>query len=206
MINSIFLTEVLSELSNERDSFFSEFDFQFSFAWKMKEKNNNLKIRLERPFKMDNKIFELDILAIDDTSQKIGIELKYLKDRFETTIDDEVCNLERSYTNGGSRYLFLSDINRLELLKKSVSIDLGFAIVLANVKNCFTEKTRSNRYNQILLNDGRQLKKGEEIKINDKNPVTQAKYPPFNLEASYDPFCWKPYSLNHGFKYLMITI
>lgn len=200
-----FVEKTLTELSNEREVFYSEFDFQFAFAWKLKSSKSNLELRLERPFSIDGRVYELDIFIPSFESKKVGIELKYFKENTKVNIDGYSHHLKNSYTSGGSRYSFIYDIYRLQRLKNNGFIDIGFAIVVNNVNRCYTDKIVSNNYANVLLCEGRQLKKGEEINL---IKADQKKYPPFTLEENYEPFHWKCYTEKEelNFKYLIISV
>lgn len=200
-----FVEKTLSELSKERNVFYSEFDFQFAFAWKLKSLRTDLELRLERPFMIDGHAYELDIFIQSIESQKVGIELKYFKKDARIILDGNPYHLKNSYTSGGSRYFYLKDIYRLQKLKNDGQIDIGFAIVINCVNSCYTDKIVSDNYAKVLLNEGRQLRKGEEIKLLKAN---QIKHPPFTFEENYGPFQWKSFAETEdlNFKYLMITI
>lgn len=200
-----FVEKTLLELSNEKDVFYSEFDFQFAFAWKLKSSRSDLELRLEKPFSIDGRVYELDIFIPSFESKKVGIELKYFKKDTKVNIDGYSHHLKNSYTSGGSRYSFINDIYRLQKLKNNGFIDIGFAIVLNNVNRCYTDKIVSDNYAKVLLNEGRQLKKGEEIYL---IKADQIKYPPFTLEEKYEPFHWKCYAETEepNFKYLIISV
>lgn len=200
-----FLENSLYSLSSERKVFYSEFDFQFAFAWQLKSAMSELELRLEKPFLINGQVYELDIFIHSFESKRVGIELKYFKEEGKAFIDGSFHDLKNSYISGGSRYSFLKDIYRLQKLKNEGLIDIGFAIVLNNVSSCYSDKVVSDNYAKVLLNAGRQLMKGEEIRL---IKADQIKYPPFTLEENYQAFDWKTFSETEGlnFKYLMVMI
>ena len=149
------ILEYLAE--NNTEPYLSEAQFQFELAWVIKEKFNNAKILLEytactmKSNKVDEngkskgktKRFESDIIVLFDNEYQV-IELKYKTAR--STI-----NNVQLVTHGGqpgTKYDYLWDIHRIELLKEKPEKDAqgNFYTYLLN-KKC------SGGYAIFLTND-----------------------------------------------------
>lgn len=124
------LKQLLSKLSKERPVFHSECDFQHEIAYLIRHNEiDNFgpiqKIRLERPYSINSKRFELDIY-VEQNNERIGIELKYKTKSLPggiVTIGAEEYHLKNHAALGSARYDFIKDISRIEQLIKSNHIE-----------------------------------------------------------------------------------
>ena len=149
------ILEYLAE--NNTEPYLSEAQFQFELAWVIKEKFNNAKILLEytacimKSNKVDKngkskgktKRFESDIIVLFDNEYQV-IELKY------KTAKSTINNVQLVAHGGqpGTKYDYLWDIHRIELLKEKPKKDAqgNFYTYLLN-KKC------SGGYAIFLTND-----------------------------------------------------
>lgn len=211
MIDTNYVNNILKELSEKRPIFYSEADFQFSLAMEIRRKFNSL--RLEWPFEesIDNQY--LDILIIGDDSY-IPIELKYKTKRISERaipIKGELYHLKDQGAQDISRYHFLKDIQRVEILKgKNNKIKKGFVIFLTNDEAFWEPKKKENSIDKEFLIHNRKIPGNIPLKWNGGSSGTTTSRPPLILNRDYT-FKWEHYSnietnLNHEFKYLLVEI
>ncbi|MDP2673246.1 MAG: hypothetical protein Q8O84_05525 [Nanoarchaeota archaeon] len=123
------INKLVQKCLNERKMFHSEADFQHSLAWKIHEEfGKKFKIRLE--FVIESKY--IDIVLIDSSKNKIGIELKYKTKEISEEINGEQYFLKPHGAQDCGRYDVIKDIERLEELVIKKKIKLGFVIFLTN--------------------------------------------------------------------------
>jgi len=121
------VSKIVQECFNERGIFHSEADFQHSLAWKIHERfDKKFKIRLEFVFGSKH----VDIVLIDNSNNKIGIELKYKTKDISEEINGEQYSLKPHGAQDLGRYDVIKDIERLEELIKEDKIKSGFVIFL----------------------------------------------------------------------------
>lgn len=192
------LREILNEL--ERPIFHSEADFQHSLAWKIKEEFPHTKIRLERPFNVNNKPFYLDIfLEID--GEKIGIELKYKTKGLNKSIENEEYNLKNQGAHDFGRYDFCKDIFRIEKFIENGYIDKGFVIFLTNDKT-YLKESEKTLDSQFRLFHGKKLKGNLNWNEIPKWANGRGK---LNLTGEYD-ISWEEHNEEYDFKILIVEI
>ena len=146
------VNKLVQECFNERGIFHSEADFQHSLAWKIHEKfGKRFKIRLE--FVIGSK--HIDIVLIDSSNDKIGIELKYKTKEISEEIDGEQYFLKTHSAPDIGRYDVIKDIERLEELIREDKIKLGFVIFLTNDPS-YSHKCEGNAC-KFSLEEGREI-------------------------------------------------
>lgn len=150
MITLAEVNKLVQECFNERGIFHSEADFQHSLAWKIHEKfGKKFKIRLE--FVIGSK--HIDIVLIDSSNNKIGIELKYKTKEISEEINGEQYSLKTHSAPDIGRYDVIKDIERLEELIREDKIELGFVIFLTNDMS-YLNKCKGNAC-KFSLEEGR---------------------------------------------------
>src|SRR5690349_12429823 len=92
-------------LKQRRPIFHSEADFQHEFAWEMRSCGLATDIRIERPVRVLDKQYNVDILA-KHGREWIAIELKYWKKQFNAVVGGEEFVLNNRSTQDISRYDF----------------------------------------------------------------------------------------------------
>ena len=161
MITKAIIKEILEELGDKRkatEPYLSEAQFQFELAWVIKEKFSNAKVLLEytacimKSNKEDEtgkakgktKRFESDIIVFFGDKYQV-IELKY------KTAKSTINKVQLVPQGGqpGTKYDYLWDIHRIELLKEKPETD--------NQGNSYEyrlDKECSGGYAIFLTNDG----------------------------------------------------
>jgi hypothetical protein len=102
----------LENLFYERFIFHSEADFQHALAMKIAE-NKNIKIRLEKPCKINNKAIKIDIELTDENEKKYAIELKYKTKKLNCEHAGENFDLKTQGAHNLGRYDFWKDCERI---------------------------------------------------------------------------------------------
>jgi hypothetical protein len=203
------LNQLMKELSVQRPVFHSECDLQHELAMLLSKREQPAKIRLERPYHLDSGVYYIDIYI--ETTQRIGIELKYKTKSLNTKIDGEVFEIKHHAAVGGARFDFIKDIERLEGLKAKGHIDVGFALLLTNDKALFDKHGNSHRQKELYLHEECILK--GTIKFNGEyteKSIGRHRLKPIVLNSFYN-LHWHHYSKNGekqewGFKYLVIQV
>ena len=146
------INKLVQECLNERGIFHSEADFQHSLAWKIhKEFGKKFKVRLEFP--IGNK--SIDLVLIDSSKNKIGIELKYKTKESSEEVNGEKYSLKSHGAQDIGRYDVIKDIERLEELIRENKIKLGFVIFLTNDLS-YLNKCKGNA-RKFSLEEGREI-------------------------------------------------
>ena len=218
------IDEIMKSLSKEKPVFYSEKDFQCLLGWQIKEKYPDMEVRSEVSIeKNDGKTEHLD-LRISDVKGKIGIELKYITEKFKTTIDGDKFNLKNHAANDLRCYDILKDIQRLESYVNNGEIDKGYSIVLTNVKSLWCQKKQKKEtyYDNFRISDGKTVegklcwKPNINGEINEPaRGTTKGRTKSINLQGTYN-LNWKEYSNNLSdekesnksglFKYLIVEV
>ena len=165
------IKDIITELSKERNAFWSEADFQYSFAWKLQQKYEGAKIRLEkrhnhsisRDLKSDSEAAQEDLqkepyyvdIWVEMDNSIYPIELKY-KTRAEVMPDvdgDNITLLNQSAQDLG-RYGYIKDIKRIENIiedytEKEKTVQKGFAIMLTNDPSYYTIPSPNRPINSL---------------------------------------------------------
>lgn len=163
-----FLTELLTELSQQRPIFHSEADFQFSLAWKIKEHlKDGDEVRLEHPFpktegeRKRNQYIDIVVLL---NGKKIPIEVKYkttcLGNQSSTCavkIGDEEFTLKNQSAHDVGMYDSLHDIERIEELQSKHSergFTEGYTIWLTNDSVYWRDTHKDANHDEFRIYDG----------------------------------------------------
>ena len=146
------VNHLVQKCLNERKIFHSEADFQHSLAWKIHEEfGKKFKIRLE--FAFGSKY--VDIVLIDSSKNKIGIELKYKTKESSEEVNGEQYFLKSHGAQDIGRYDVIKDIERLEELVREDKIKLGFVIFLTNDMS-YLNKCKGNAC-KFSLEEGKEI-------------------------------------------------
>lgn len=206
------ISNLVRECLNERGIFHSEADFQHSLAWKIHEKlGKKFKIRLE--FVIETK--HIDIMLIDSSNNKIGIELKYKTKKVSEEISGEQYSLKTHSAPDVGRYDVIKDIQRLEEFIREDKIKNGFVIFLTN-DSSYQHKCKGNAYKFSLeegreimgkvywgRNTGRGTKKGREktLKLKGKYKINWINNPCKTVKTTFKYFILEVNDLNFRKKF-----
>ena len=223
--------------NREKDPYLSEAQFQFELAWELQKACSNFdikKILLEytscimTAHNNKRKRFESDIIVIFNDSKYLVIELKY------KTSKATINGIELISQGGqpGTKYDYLWDIRRIELLKNKPENDNdgnkysytlnnyecigGYAIFLTNDTSYFDgkEKEKDSAYNFRLEAD-REIKSSSPLEWTCKNKKDWMKTrPSFKFCDSHTLSNWCTFSKytdpssnsEREFKYLITKI
>lgn len=152
MINLKEVNKLVQECLKEQKIFHSEADFQHSLAWKIHEKfGKKFKIRLEAVIESKS----IDLILIDSSKNKIGIELKYKTKNLYEKINGEQFYLKSHGAQDIGRYDAIKDIERLEELIRKNKIKKGFVIFLTNDMS-YLNKCKGNAC-KFSLEEGKEI-------------------------------------------------
>ncbi len=140
------IMQVIEGLSKRRKVFHSEADFQFALAWEINQLYPDIDVRLEYAYRVDDKIYHIDILILLRIKEKyIPIELKYKTKKESLSIDSEEFMLRSHGAQDLGKYDFIKDIVRLEtLISKDSAFIEGYAIMLTNDSSYWKGSKRKN--------------------------------------------------------------
>ena len=221
MITKAIIKEILKELGNKRkatEPYLSEAQFQFELAWVIKEKFNNAKILLEytacimKSSKEDEtgkakgktKRFESDIIVLFDDKYQV-IELKY------KTAKSTINNVQLVPQGGqpGTKYDYLWDIHRIELLKERPTEDDqgnsyeyrldkkctgGYAIFLTNDSSYYgaQEQPDDSAY-QFRLEKSREIDKSKDLQWEGEEKDWMSPRPSFSFLGNRQLGNWETF-------------
>jgi hypothetical protein len=136
------LDAIMRALSTRRPLFHSEADFQHALAWEIQLRFPDASIRLERPVRLHNRAFYVDIwLKIADKT--FVLELKYKTRKLAGEIGGEPYFLLLQGAQDSGRYDFIKDIQRLEEIAFSDPSATGYAIFLTNDSSYWTPSRKT---------------------------------------------------------------
>lgn len=133
---------LMKSLAKSRRIFHSEADFQHALAWEIHNIHPELGVRLEYRHPLLNRKY-LDIWVTSDT-KTLAIELKYWTRKLSTEFRRESFELLNQGAQDISRYDFLSDVQRLELLRSKSQNCRGVVIALTNEHLYWAPPSRDN--------------------------------------------------------------
>ncbi len=149
---------ILSHLSQYRPIFHSEADFQHALAWDIHRQFPDADIRIERPYRLNDKRIHVDIVVQSDRTT-YGVELKYGTSKLNRLIGGEDYDVRDQSADDLTRHGFCKDIERLERLKQNNDIDTGIAVFLTNYPPFWTgpKTSKPTNYETFRLHESRQL-------------------------------------------------
>ena len=127
------LETILKNMAESRPVFHNEQDFQFEYAWRIRTEFPEWKIRFERPFEYSKTERRRIDLWLEGDGVTYAIELKYKHRDLICTINNEYFYLKDDGAADIGRYDFVSDIARMEEVKKKSSDVRTFAIIITNM-------------------------------------------------------------------------
>lgn len=201
------IERIIIDFGKEKQVFLSEAQFQFALAWELqKEIGKKGKILLEHTAviqkqteKIKKKRFQFDIIIQFNNLNYIVIELKYKTKGNEGDYD---VPLIQQAGQPGTKYDYLNDIKRIELLKKQNSLKYeyllegkcigGYAIFLTN-DNSYWNDNQKGLAKYFSIEDGRSIKKGVPLfwNTNEIKPWMKNR-DELTLNNNYI-FAWKDY-------------
>lgn len=216
-MNQSELVSVLTQLAENRSIFHSEADFQHAFAWKFHERHPKLRVRLEYPWKEEDKTEckknrYIDFWAFLDSGHRLAIELKYKTCKLDILSAGETFHLKAQSAQDIARYDFWKDVERLEKICGREKNTTGYVIFLTNDSTYWVDKSRKRPTNQ----DAFRIHEGKETTgvLTWKRPSGTEKYRPddIKLNGKYTPN-WTNYSeigtegkKNCAFRYLLVKV
>ena len=184
------IEEVINKLKTKRKIFVSEADLQLEIAWIIKEIYSSAKVRLEYAPRF-NPDMHIDILVILN-NKWIPIELKYkTKARLKLQsyeIDGEYYHLKNHGAKDVNCYLYLKDIQSIELIKENVpEFKEGYTIFITNEQSYCKKPSKDDCvYKEFSLEEGIE-KTGILNWSKEASPGTKKN-------------CEEPIKLNHKYK------
>ena len=198
---------VMAELAEERPIFHSEADFQFALAQQIATMNRDCEIRLEKPFRRDDKTRYLDIwLPVSRTA----MELKYCTRNLSVERDGEAYALKNQAAHDLRRYDFIADIVRIEsLVSQGCASAPGYAIFLTN-DHLYWQPGRPGTIDEAFrLHEGRVLGGALTWAKHASKSTKRGRGDLLSVRGSYE-LRWKPYpslpSRRDGFRYLAVKV
>ena len=198
---------VIAELAKRRPIFHSEADFQFALAWRISEMWPDCGVRLEKPFRHDDKTRYLDIWL---PTSRTAMELKYCTRDLSVEHGGEVFALKNQSANDLRRYDFVADLVRIEgLVSHGDASAPGYAVFLTNDPLYWRPGQRTTRDEAFRLHEGRRLECTMEWRDDPGQSATEEREDSLALRERYD-LRWKCYSLLPGkygeFRYLAVKV
>ena len=198
---------VMAELAERRPIFHSEADFQFALAWRIATMKRDGEVRLEKPFRRDDKTRYLDIWL---PTARIPIELKYCTRDLSVEHAGEAFALKNQSAHDLRRHDFIADLVRLEgLVSQGCASAEGYAVFLTNDPLYWQPGKRETRDEAFRLHDGRRLKDRMAWRGHPSKGTTEGRESALCLRNRYD-LRWKRYFVLPGkygeFRYLAVKV
>ncbi|MDD4113939.1 MAG: hypothetical protein PHC56_13050 [Herbinix sp.] len=205
------LENIIESLKKERQVFHSEADFQFALAWQIQIAYPEAKVRLEYcPAQYPNT--HIDIV-VKLNSSTIWIELKYKTLKLKFSHKGEVYSLKGHGAEDIGKYLFLKDLQRVEMLCKSFpTASYGYVIFLTNDPTYWQKKRirKETAADEFRLHDGKCIYGHLDWGLNTGEGTKRGHEEPIELNGQYVTK-WKDYSVvsdgrNGTFRYLEFKV
>lgn len=198
----------LRALAGERPIFHSEADFQHAFAWQIQLLLPDADIRLELPIAGETRRY-LDI-AVQDTAERVLIELKYKTRGLRVRVSDEAFLLRDQGAQDVGRYDYLKDIERLESMLVEQVGNRGYAILLSNDHGYWRQSGSYTVDAAFRLHEGSRMKGLRHWGPNAAPGTTSRREVPIRLRGNYRNR-WRDYArVGEGsggqFRYLLHEI
>ena len=204
------IESLLTGLAESRRVFHSEADFQHALAWQIHQAAPHSQVRLEvNAFPVQDRSRFLDIwLPVEG----IAIELKYATRKLELDQEGESFALRDHGAQDQRRYDFLSDIERLELMRSYGDVcQAGYAVLLTNDSAYWkVPPARDTVDAAFRIHEGREIS-GELAWATRAGPGTvKGRETPIRLGGSYR-LRWREFSMfpdkSYGqFRYLAVSV
>ena len=199
---------VLTDLSESRGVFHSEADFQHAVAWQLHKAMPDRQIRLEfNPFPAEHRRMYVDIWL---PSEEVVIELKYATRKLDVEWRDERFALRNQAAQDLTRYDFLKDIHRLEMMVSENRAKSGIGILLTNDSSYWKMGRPGTVDADFRIHESRRLT--GELKWSDRasKGTTKNREASIRLQGSYD-VRWQDYSVvpsgaYRRFRYLAVAV
>lgn len=198
---------VMAELAKRRPIFHSEADFQFALAWRIATTRPNCEVRLEKPFRRDDKTRYLDIWL---PTSRTAMELKYCTRDLSVEHHGEAFALKNQAAHDLRRYDFIADIVRIEsLVSQGCASSPGYAVFLTNDHLYWQPGQPGTIDEAFRLHEGRVLGGALTWAKHASKSTKRGRGDLLSVRGSYE-LRWKPYwSLpgEHGdFRYLAVKV
>ena len=209
MVSPHDILDVLSVLAGSRPVFHSEADFQHALAWGVQQSGPRLRVRLEtRPqpgVHLDLHVSD----SVDNTS--VAIELKYLTDGWNGSLEGESFHLLRQSAQDIRAYDCVKDIGRVEKLVQARYATHGLVVVLTNDPSYWRapEHGRVTNAHAFRLHDGLVLDGSRAWGPKTGPGTSKGRENVIELRGRYT-LKWQDYSSLSGprgrFRYLSIVV
>jgi len=188
------LERVLARLTRRRPVFHSEADLQHSLALVMSQSGFS-ELRLERPFRFERQVINLDLLARDRQGERVAIELKYWTKAAEFTFAEEDFKLKSQGAQPLSRYDFWRDVSRVETLVDEGLAERGWVIAITNEGGYWRPGSSASATTDVALrlHEGREVSGTLSWAEHTGQGTKEGRETPLSLRSSY--LCrWRDYS------------
>ncbi len=200
----------LIALSKYRPVFHSEADFQHALAWAIHQQLPSAQVRLELPFRTDQRTVHLD-LWISSGSASFAIELKYKTCSLSLEIQDEMFSLSNHAAQDLGRYDFVKDIQRLEQIVANKPNVTGYAIMLTNDASYWASPRGAHTIDSAFrLSHGRILSKALTWGAGASVGTMRGREMPISLAHEYivnwSDYSNVPTSRNNVFRFVVVSV
>lgn len=199
---------LMRRLADTRKVFHSEADFQHALAWHIHEAMPESQVRLEVDvMQVEHQRRFLDIwLPVEG----IAIESKYKTWELELEQDGEVFVLRDQSAQDQGRYDFLSDIQRLELMRSELEqCNAGYTVLLTNGSSYWKVPTYRDTVDaDFRVHEGREI--SGALAWSARAGAVGNRTSPIQIRGSYR-LRWQEYSSFPGvsrgsFRYLAVSV
>lgn len=135
------IKKIIDNLRKNNKCFVSERHLQVSFAIEFSNIINNSRLYPEFVF-ADKNNMHIDLIAYIG-NKRIAFEFKYITCYFEDIVSNIHIKLRNHSAIDVRRYDCLSDISRLEKLKRDNDIDEGYFYLVTNMKGFWSESSNN---------------------------------------------------------------
>ena len=198
---------VMAGLAKRRPVFHSEAEFRFALAWRIVTVRQDYEVRLEKPFRRDDKTRYLDIWL---PTSRTAMELKYCTRDLSVEHKGEAFALKNQAANDLRRYDFIADLARIEgLVSQGCASAPGYAVFLTN-DPLYWRRGRPGTIDEAFrLHEGRVLRGVLTWAKHADKSTKQGRSDLLRVRGSYE-LRWKPYRSLAGeygeFRYLAVKV
>lgn len=208
------MQSILSNLASKGNTYTCEAQFQFDLACELREyfmsHNVGHSIYLEYPNSANGKTEYYDIVVEDasvEPHEYCVIELKY-----KTTAAVAICygqnfTLKTHGAQGLGRFDYLNDVARIEQFVQNSKNANGFAIILTNDSQYWTQSGIGRSYAEFSLKDGTIQAAGHKGWAQGISQTSTGihRFNGLDLSKSYQ-INWSQWGQSPDFKYLLLEI
>jgi hypothetical protein len=201
------IENALVGLASDRPVFHSEADLQHALAWRVRELHPGTELRLERPIRGASGRIYLDIWCRSG-EEVVGVELKYKTRSLATDLEGEEFRLRHQAAQDIARYDFLTDIVRLESLRRLGRIKRGVAVFLTNDPGYWKDSGKRGRVDEAFrIHEGRRLQGALAWASHASKGTTKGRTEAVRLANEYT-ISWRDYAKvgSAQFRYVFLQV